>query len=68
MGTHLALPSLSAEASVGGRGVARCAGDAGFEFVSDSEISAWLPTGPKGREIKNALLLGNYLSVWSRSC
>lgn len=49
----LTLPCpLSAEALVAGKGLAVCAGEAGFEFVSDSEINAWLQTELRGRERK----------------
>lgn len=34
VGIHLALPLFSAEESVGGRGLAGCAGKAGFDFES----------------------------------
>lgn len=41
----LTLPCpLFAEALVAGKGLAMCAGETGFEFVSDSEINAWLQT------------------------
>lgn len=49
----LTLPCpLSAEALEVGKGLAVSAGEAGFEFVSDSEISAWLQTELRGRERK----------------
>lgn len=48
VGTHFALPSLCR----GIGGLAVCAGEAGFEFVSDSEINTWLQTELRGQERK----------------